>query len=134
MLISLIILITIAELVLIGLVCSFFIRLKKSETVIQRLQENQEDLLDRVYRNAALEQELVATFSQRQGELAKLIPQVEDRILTLQKLVKQAEGITRSPQFLREVIQNARKKGQSIDQIARNTGLSKDEVELILKH
>ncbi len=132
--IFLIIFITIAELILVGLVISFFIRLKKSESVVQRLQEKQEELLERVYRNASLEQEIVATFSQRQEQLTQLIPQVEDRILILQKLVKQAEGISRSPQFLREVIQNARKKGQSIEQIAHNTGLSKDEVELILKN
>ncbi len=128
-----IVLLTAAELVLIALVLTFFIRLKKSEVVIQKLQENQEQLLDRVYRNAALEQELVATFAQRQEQLSNLIPHVENRIATLQKLISQAEGISRSPQFLREVIQNAKKKGQSIEQIVINTGLSRDEVELILK-
>ncbi len=132
--IFLIILLTIAELVLIGLVVSFFMRLKKSEVVIEKLQENQEQLLDRVYRNAALEQELVATFAQRQEQLVSLIPQVENRIQSLQKLLSQAEGITRSPQFLREVITNAKKKGLSVEQIAINTGLSKDEVELILRN
>ncbi len=44
----------------------------------------------------------------------------------------QAEGICRSPQFLRELILNGRRKGLSSRQIARNAGLSVDEVELIL--
>ncbi len=128
------ILLTCAELVLIGLVVSFFSRLKKSEMLINKLQENQEHLLERVYRNAALEQELVATFSQRQEALTSLLPRLEDRISTIQKLITQAEGISRSPHFLREVIANARKKGLTIDQITTKTGLSRDEVELIVKN
>ncbi len=128
-----IVLLTIAEIVLIVLVFLFFLRLKKSEQVVQKLQENQDLLLERVYRNAALEQELVATFAQRQEQLSQLIPRVEERIATLQKLLSQAEGITRSPQFLREVIANAKKKGMSVQQIATKTGLSKDEIELIIK-
>ena len=44
----------------------------------------------------------------------------------------EAEGITRSPQFLREIILNGRKKGLTSQQIARKAGLSIDEVELIL--
>ncbi len=128
-----IVLLTTAEIVLIVLVFVFFLRLRKSEEVVQKLQENQDLLLERVYRNAALEQELVASFSQRQEQLASLIPRVEERIVTLQKLLSQAEGITRSPQFLREVIANAKKKNMSSQQIAIKTGLSKDEVELIIK-
>ncbi len=128
-----IVLLTIAEIVLIVLVFMFFLRLKKSEEVVQKLQENQDLLLERVYRNAALEQELVATFSQRQEQLASLIPRVEERIVHMQKLLSQAEGITRSPQFLRELIANSKKKGMSAQQIAAKTGLSKDEVELIMK-
>ena len=44
----------------------------------------------------------------------------------------QAEGITRSPQFLREIILNGKRKGLSSRQIAKNAGISVDEVELIL--
>ena len=50
----------------------------------------------------------------------------------LRRLLEQAEGISRSPQFLREIILNGRRKGLSSRQIARNAGLSVDEVELIL--
>ncbi len=128
-----IIMLTVAELILIGLVFTFFIRLKRSESVVAKLQANQEQLLERVYRNATLEQELVASFAQRQEQLTKLIPHLEDRIQTMQKLLTQAEGISHSPQFLREVIQNAQKKGLTNDEIAVKTGLSKDEIELILK-
>ncbi len=131
--IYIIILLTVAEIVLIGLVLSFFSRLKKSEEIINNLQKNQEDLLEKIYRNASLEQELVATFAQRQEMLSALLPKIENRIEHLQKLLIQAEGISRSPQFLREVIQNAKKKGQSTEEIAKNTGLSKDEIEIILR-
>ena len=47
-------------------------------------------------------------------------------------LTDPAEGITRSPQFLRELILNGQRKGLSAKQIARNAGLSVDEVELIM--
>ncbi len=46
--------------------------------------------------------------------------------------MEQAEGIARSPQFSREIILNGRRKGLTPRQIARNAGLSVDEVELIL--
>jgi hypothetical protein len=46
--------------------------------------------------------------------------------------MEQAEGISRSPQFLREIIMNGRRKGRTVEQLARSTGLSADEVELIL--
>ena len=52
--------------------------------------------------------------------------------INLRKLLDQAEGITRSPHFLREVILNCRRKGQSVDEIVRRTGLARDEIELIL--
>lgn len=96
------------------------------------LHENQNDLLQRIEMNARLEHEIVATFGQRQVELEELNTKLEDRAQTLRRLLEQAEGISRSPQFLREIILNGRKKGLSTKQIARNAGLSIDEVELIL--
>lgn len=124
--------VTAAELVLLILVLLFFLRLRRSEQILSSLQANQDDLLDRMLRNAELEQEMVATFAQRQEQLAQLNERMEDRIATLRRLLEQAEGITRSPHFLREVILNCRKKGQSVEQIARKTGLARDEIELIL--
>jgi len=125
-------LLTLAECVMIILVLLFFSRLKRSEALIFRLQSNQEDMLERMYRNAALEQELVESFAQRQEQLHMLNKKLEDRAATLQRLLEQAEGITRSPHFLREVILNNNRKGLSPAQIAQKTGLSEDEVELIL--
>ncbi len=124
--------VTAAELALIILVLLFFIRLRRSEQMLSALQSNQDDLMERMLRNAELEQEMVASFAQRQQELTLLNRAMEDRILNLRKLLDQAEGITRSPHFLREVILNCRRKGQSVDEIVRRTGLARDEIELIL--
>ena len=123
---------TLAELALLGAVLFFFIRLKRSENLLTKLQANQEKLLLRLRQNAELEQELMATFSQRQMELRTLDQRLEDRAETLRRLLEQAEGIVRSPQFLRELILNGRKKGLSAQKIALSAGLSVDEVELIL--
>ena len=100
--------------------------------MLSRLQANQEDLLARLHRNAELELELVATFEQRQAELRILEQRLADRAESLRRLLEQAEGIVRSPQFLRELILNGRKKGLTAQKIALSTGLSMDEVELIL--
>lgn len=126
-------LITVAELVLIFLVLLFFKRLRKSEQVLLAMQNNQDELMDRMVRNANLEQELVATFVQRQSELERLNIAMEERIFMLKKLLKQAEEISHSPYLLREVILNSRKKGMNSAMIAQKTGLAKDEIELILK-
>lgn len=124
--------ITLAEVCLLLLVLVFFMRLRRSEDLLERLQANQEQVLQRIYANAELEQELVGSFTQRQHQLATLNARLEERAVTLQRLLEQAEGIARSPQFLREVILNSQRKGNSPAQIARATGLSVDEVELIL--
>ncbi len=128
----LIALVTLAEMALIVMVLLFFARLKRSEALLSRLQASQEQLLERMYDNAELEQELVASFSSRQDELRQLNLRLEERAVALQRLLDQAEGISRSPQFLREVILNGQRKGLSIKQIAQKAGLAEDEVELIL--
>lgn len=110
----------------------FYVRLKHSETLLNTLQDNQQSLLARIEMNARLEREIVATFAQRQAELRELDSKLEARVAELKRLMEQAEGIARSPQFLREIIINGKKKGLSARQIARNAGLSVDEVELIL--
>lgn len=124
--------VTVAEAGLICLVFLFFLRLRRSEELLLRLQSNQEKVLDRIYANAELEQELVASFRQRQEQLTALNTRLEERIEILKRLLEQAEGISRSPQFLREIILNARAKGHTPTQIARSAGLTEDEVELIL--
>jgi DNA polymerase III psi subunit len=126
------VLLTVAELALVALVLLFFLRLRRSEQILSTLQANQDDLLERMLRNAELEQEMVATFAQRQEQMVHLNALMEERIAVLRRLLEQAEGISRSPHFLREVILNCRKKGQSAEQIAKTTGLARDEIELIL--
>ncbi|MBB5144306.1 hypothetical protein [Desulfovibrio intestinalis] len=123
---------SILELVVLGGVLFFYLRLRRSEAMLNTLQGNQEALLARIEMNARLEREIVATFAQRQAELQNLDEKLEERAQELRRLLEQAEGISRSPQFLRELILNGRRKGLSSRQIARNSGLSVDEVELIL--
>ncbi len=120
------------EVVLLVAILLFFNRLRRSEDLVQQLQANQEILLARLQHNAELERELVATFAQRQAELRTLDQRMEERAEDLRRLVSQAEGITRSPQFLRELILNQHGRGVSARQIAKNAGLTVDEVELIL--
>lgn len=132
MFIVLIIICSVLELILLGGALVFYRRLRHSETLLNTLQDNQQSLLARIEMNARLEREIVATFAQRQAELRELDSKLEGRARDLRRLLEQAEGITRSPQFLREIILNGRRKGLSSRQIARNAGLSVDEVELIL--
>ncbi|MDD4700759.1 MAG: hypothetical protein PHI96_00905 [Desulfovibrio sp.] len=123
---------SILELAVLGGVLFFYLRLRRSEGMLNALQGNQEALLARIEMNARLEREIVATFAQRQAELQNLDEKLEERAQELRRLLEQAEGISRSPQFLRELILNGRRKGLSNRQIARNSGLSVDEVDLIL--
>lgn len=129
---GLFILVSVMELLTLCGVLFFYLRLRNSERLLNTLQGNQQDLLARIEMNARLEKEIVATFAQRQAELRNLDEKLEQRAQSLRRLLEQAEGITRSPQFLRELILNGQRKGLSARQIARNAGLSVDEVELIL--
>lgn len=130
--IILIIACSLMELLILAGALVFYFRLKRSQTLMNTLQDNQQSLLARIEMNARLEREIVATFAQRQAELRELDTKLEQRANELRRLLEQAEGIARSPQFLREIILNGRKKGLSSKQIALNSGLSVDEVELIL--
>ena len=130
--IALVIASSVLEILVLGGVYFFYQRLKRSEQLRHTLQDNQQSLLGRIELNAKLEREVVGSFAQRQAELNDLNEKLEDRVVELRRLLEQAEGITRSPQFLREIILNGRKKGLTSQQIARKAGLSIDEVELIL--
>jgi len=74
----------------------------------------------------------VGSFQRRQAELAELDQQLEERSRQLEKLVRKAEEFTRSPEFLRQIIVNGTRRGQSPQALAKATGLSLDEVQLIL--
>jgi uncharacterized protein HemX len=128
----LVIFLTVCELALLLLVVLFFSRLRRSEDLLAKLQKNQDALLNKLDFNAKLEQELVGSFTRRQAELAELDQKLEQRREELEKLVKKAQEFSRSPDFLRQIIVNGSRRGQSPLALAKATGLSLDEVELIL--
>ena len=128
----LVIFLTVCELALLLLVVLFFSRLRRSEDLLAKLQKNQDALLNKLDFNAKLEQELVGSFTRRQAELAELDQKLEQRRAELEKLVKKAQEFSRSPDFLRQIIVNGSRRGQSPLALAKATGLSLDEVELIL--
>lgn len=123
---------TASELVLLLLVAVFFARLRKSEDLLTTLRANQAGLIAKLEQNARLERELVESFEERQAELLALDAKLQKRRDELSQLLGQAEEYTRSPEFLRQVILTGHKKGQPVKALARATGLSVDEVELIL--
>ncbi|MDR1947107.1 MAG: hypothetical protein LBQ51_08085 [Desulfovibrio sp.] len=125
-------LISITELVLFILLLRFFTRLRKSENLYLQLAGNQQSLMDKLHANAELERELVQSFAARQAELRKLDADLEKRAGELRSLLEQAERIGRSPQFLRGLIKSGSREGRSPAQLAKATGLSLDEVQLIL--
>ncbi|EFL50470.1 conserved hypothetical protein [Solidesulfovibrio fructosivorans JJ]] len=129
---TLVIFLTVCELALLLLVVLFFSRLRRSEDLLAKMQKNQDGLLKKLDFNAKLEQELVGSFRQRQAQLAELDQQLEQRRDELEKLVKKAEECIRSPEFLRQIIKNGSRRGQSPVALAKATGLSREEVELIL--
>jgi uncharacterized protein HemX len=129
---TLILFLTVSELALLLLVVLFFSRLRRSEDLLSKLQKNQDALLKKLDFNAKLEQELMGSFQRRQAELSILDQKLEERSTQLEKLVRKAEEITRSPEFLRQIILNGTRRGQSPQALAKATGLSLDEVQLIL--
>jgi uncharacterized protein HemX len=118
-------------LLFIGLII-FFIRLRRSEALLNILQANQEQLLARLHLNAELEQELMHSFAQRQAELQDLDRKLEERVASLKSLLMEADGVNRSPQLLREIIVAGNRSGKSLQDLARSTNLSIDEIRLIL--
>nr|WP_321257442.1 hypothetical protein [uncultured Pseudodesulfovibrio sp.] len=128
----LIILFSFSEVVLLAIVILFFLRLKKSETLLSGLQANQQEFIKRLQFNTQLENELVSTFEQRQQELVALNTELEKKATSLQKLVDLANEYCKSPQFMREIIIQGHRVGKSPVQLAKSTGLSLEEIELII--
>ena len=123
---------TLVEILLLVLAFFFFLKLKKSELLVRSLQDRQEEFLQRLDMNARLEQEIVSTFAKRQEELVALEEKLHYRAVEMRRLLEQAENFTKSPQFLRQTILSGFRRGQSAQALAQATGLSVDEVELIL--
>ncbi|MDR2161148.1 MAG: hypothetical protein LBO77_03285 [Desulfovibrio sp.] len=130
---GILIVVSLVELILFFLLLRFFSRLRRSEDLLTRLSSGQESLLDKLAANAELERELMQSFHTRQTELRRLNDALEDREARLSALLEQAEAVSRSPQFLRETIIASAKKGRTPAQLSKATGLSLDEVEIILQ-
>lgn len=128
----LLVIFTVVELMLLCVVVAFFMRLKKSEAIISTLQARQEEFLNKLHFNAQLEQELVQSFRQRQDRLAELDGQLETQTKKLEKLLAQAREYGKSPSFLRQIILAGHKDGATPRDLARSTGLSLEEVQLII--
>ncbi|MCC8193907.1 MAG: hypothetical protein LIP28_04605 [Deltaproteobacteria bacterium] len=125
-------LVTLFEFVLFFLLLSFFRRLRKSEELLLKLQAGQASLLANLEQNARLEKDLITSFADRQQVLKQLDVRLEERAAELTRLLNQAEAVTRSPGFLRELILSGARQGKTPLELARSTGLSLDEVKLIL--
>jgi len=114
-------------------VVMFFLRLRRSEQLLATLQQNQKKFLAKIDKNADIEQQMLSSFAQRQEELVRLDSQLGEREKQVRNLLQQAEALSQSPQFLRQVILSGHRKGRSLKSLAQATGLSSEEVELILE-
>ncbi|CCO24962.1 hypothetical protein [Maridesulfovibrio hydrothermalis] len=123
---------SVTEIILLIAIIFFFIRLKKSEELVTQLQSKQQEFINKLHFNAQLENELMNTFEQRQQELAQLDKVLDQKSRKLKKILSQAEEFSRSPQFLRQIIITGHKEGKPVNRLAKATGLSTDEVELII--
>lgn len=123
---------SLVEMVLLFVALSFFLRLKKSEALLLELQQQQESLLERLRTNTELEAEVVLTFEERQSQLARLDRALEEKVRALKNLINEAERTARSPEMLRRLVLSGQARGKTPKTLARETGLSLDEVELIL--
>jgi hypothetical protein len=75
---------------------------------------------------------MLDSFEDRRRELARLDTLLEARSKKLQQLLEAAQGLTRSPAFLRRTILAGHEKGRSLGELSKATGLSREEVELIV--
>ena len=117
---------TLIEVLLLLLAAVFFVKLKKSESLMRALQDRQQEFLRKLDFNAQLEKEIVSSFASRQEELAALEEKLQYRAEEMRRLLEQAETFTKSPQFLRQTILSGFKRGHSIQALAQSTGLSED--------
>jgi len=125
--------VSLAEIFLLIVVLCFFRRLRKTEALLNKLKQNQEEFLRKLHFNAELEQELLSSFEKRQAELGELDKKLSARAAELQALMKQAGQVVRSPRLFREIVLKGREQGRSVEDLAISLGLSVDEVELILE-
>ncbi|MGE4298743.1 MAG: hypothetical protein AB7E47_11995 [Desulfovibrionaceae bacterium] len=128
----LLILLSLTEMALLFLVVVFFWRLKRSEAALTQLQQKQEEFLTKLRFNAELEQELMASFEERQRQLGAIEDALAKRADELTHLIKTARELAQSPHMLRDLVVKGHRQGKSVQELAKATNLSTDEVELIL--
>ncbi len=124
---------SIIEAFLLLLVLFFFVRLKRSEAALDKMQKSQQDFLEKLKFNNSLEQELVESFQERQNELLNLEEKLESRAQELRNLLETADGFAKSPHFVRQSILKGYRQGKSIEDLTHSSGLSRDEIELIIE-
>ena len=129
----LLVLSTIIEVFLLTTIIFIFYRLKKSEDFMFRLKQSQKEVLDKLTFNEQIEKELVKSFEERQRQLALLDSKLEKKLSEAREVLKQLEEASNSPKVLKEIIVKGYKKGQSLESLARRTGLSIEEIEWILE-
>lgn len=123
---------TCVEVFLLGIVIFLFYRLRRSEGVLLQLRANQGELLAKLEASTKLEKELVDNFQVRQQELAKLDRQLQFKIKEVKRLLAAVDNIANSPEFIRQLVLVGHKRGESVESLARKTGLSVEEISLIL--
>lgn len=126
---------TLTELLLLVAVVVFFRRLKRSEHLLEQLQQKQEQFVAKLAFSTELEQELVSSFQERQQELLKLEKRLVQRRDELESLLKKTETKAKPQQMARspkQIVLNGFRRGLSAKALAQASGLSLDEVELIL--
>ncbi len=126
-------LISFIEIILLLVIVVLFVKLRRSENLIQQLKQNHNDLMEKLEFNAQLEKELVSSFNERQEALRELDQQLRQRENDLKKLLQEADNFTKSPQFARKIILDGHARGASKQSLAKKTGMSVEEVEWIIE-
>ncbi|GAB6888279.1 hypothetical protein JCM13304A_17780 [Desulfothermus okinawensis JCM 13304] len=124
---------TIIEVFLLTTIIFIFYRLKRSEDFLLRLKQSQKELLDKLSFNEQIEKELVKSFEERQRELMILDSKLEKKLGEAREILKQLEEASNSPKVLKEIIISGYKNGESLESLAKRTGLSIEEIEWILE-
>ncbi len=123
---------TLTECVMLGVVLLFFRRLKRSEDLLESLQQRQQQFVAKLSFSAELEQELVATFEDRQKMLAKLDKELSLRAEELKALLARADKMPRRPDDPKQIVINGHRRGLHLKALSQASGLSIEEVELVL--
>jgi uncharacterized protein HemX len=127
------ILLSITEIAILGVVVFFFTKLRKSEEALSRMQARNDEMLTKLRFSTQLENELVQSFENRLEQLSALEQAMQHREAELRELLQKAEKMTKSPAFLHAAVLTGYRDGKTKRQLAQESGLSVEEIELILE-